>query len=286
MSLKLASNMSSQLAVNIKSAKVSFKSVLELLYKKDPDMVDRLISELQVSKTKPESKTDKSPMTQEEKDARKQSREDKKQHIDQFILDNGGLEAVSEKQIADEKKKYDKKKRENKSVETTNVDTPKAESNDFVEASEPSELVMTSEPVPESDTESCNDFVVEETSDVEKKKVEKKKKEKRSNMPDEKAESEPESDTESCNDFVVEESELEEDTSDVEKKKVEKKKVEKKKVEKEKVEKEKVEKEKVEKKKVEKEKVEKKKVEKKKEKVEKKKKEKKSKIPETSSDSE
>ena len=256
MSLKLASNMSSQLAVNIKSAKVTFKSVLELLYDKDPDMVDRLISELQESKTKPESKTDKSPMTQEEKDARKQSREDKKQHIDQFILDNGGLEAVSEKQIADEKKKYDKKKRENKSVETTNVDTPKAESNDDVQTSKPSELVKISEPEPESETESCNDFVVEETSDVEKekKKVEKKKKEKRSNMPDEKAESEPESDTESCNDFVVEESELEEETSDVEKKKVEKKKVEKEKVEKEK--------------------------------VKKKKKEKKSKIPETSSDSE
>ena len=183
MSLKLASNMSSQLAVNLKSAKLSFKSVLELLYKKDPDMVDRLISELQESKTKPESKTDKSPMTQEEKDARKQSREDKKQHIVQFILDNGGEEAVSEKQIADEKKKYDKKKRENKSVETTNVDTPKAESNDFVETSKPSELVKTSEP--ESDTEPCNDFVVEEseleeeTSDVEKKKVEKKKVEKK-----------------------------------------------------------------------------------------------------------
>ena len=201
MSLKLASNMSSQLAVNLKSAKLSFKSVLELLYKKDPDMVDRLISELQVSKTKPESKTDKSPMTQEEKDARKQSREDKKQHIDQFILDNGGLEAVTEKQIADEKKKYDKKKRENKSVETTNVDTPKTESNDFVDTSKPSELVKISEPEPEP---------------------------------------EPESDTESCNDFVVEESELEEE-SDVEKEKVEKEKVEKEKVEKKKkkVEKEK-----------------------------------------------
>ena len=203
MSLKLASNMSSQLAVNLKSAKLSFKSVLELLYKKDPDMVDRLISELQESKTKPESKTDKSPMTQEEKDARKQSREDKKQHIVQFILDNGGEEAVSAKQIADEKKKYDKKKRENKSVETTRVDTPKAESNDFVEASEPSELVMTSEPEPESDTESCNDFVVEEseleeeTSDVEnekkkveKKKVEKKKKEKKSKIPETSSDSE------------------------------------------------------------------------------------------------
>jgi hypothetical protein len=201
MSLKLASNMSSQLAVNLKSAKLSFKSVLELLYTKDPDMVDRLISEIQESKTKPESKTDKSPMTQEEKDARKQSREDKKQHIVQFILDNGGEEAVSAKQIADEKKKYDKKKRENKSVETTNVDTPKTESNDFVETSKPSELVMTSEPEPEP---------------------------------------EPESDTESCNDFVVEESELEEE-SDVEKEKVEKEKVEKEKVEKKKkkVEKEK-----------------------------------------------
>ena len=175
MSLKLASNMSSQLAVNLKSAKLSFKSVLELLYTKDPDMVYRLISELQ------ESKTDKSPMTQEEKDARKQSREDKKQHIVQFILDNGGEEAVSAKQIADEKKKYDKKKRENKSVETTNVDTPKTESNDFVEISEPEP-----EPEPESETESCNDFVVEESeleeeSDVEKvekEKVEKKKVEK------------------------------------------------------------------------------------------------------------
>jgi len=209
MSLKLASNMSSQLAVNIKSAKVSFKSVLELLYDKDPDMVDRLISELQESKTKPESKTDKSPMTQEEKDARKQSREDKKQHIVQFILDNGGEEAVSAKQIADEKKKYDKKKRENKSVETTNVDTPKTESNDFVETSKPSELVKTSDPEPDP---------------------------------------EPESETESCNDFVVEESELEEESSDVEneKAKVEKEKVEKEKVEKEKVEKKKkkVEKEK------------------------------------------
>ena len=206
MSLKLASNMSSQLAVNLKSAKLSFKSVLELLYEKDPDMVDRLISELQESKTKPESKTDKSPMTQEEKDARKQSREDKKQHIVQFILDNGGEEAVSAKQIADEKKKYDKKKRENKSVETTNVDTPKTESNDFVETSKPSELVKTSEPdpVPEPDPE-------------------------------------PESETESCNDFVVEESELEEESSDVEN---EKAKVEKEKVEKEKVEKEKVEKKK------------------------------------------
>jgi hypothetical protein len=204
MSLKLASNMSSQLAVNIKSAKVSFKSVLELLYDKDPDMVDRLISELQESKTKPESKTDKSPMTQEEKDARKQSREDKKQHIVQFILDNGGEEAVSAKQIADEKKKYDKKKRENKSVETTNVDTPKTESNDFVETSKPSELVKTSKP---------SELV--KTS-----------------------EPEPESETESCNDFVVEESELEEESSDVEneKEKVEKKKVEKKK---KKVEKEK-----------------------------------------------
>jgi len=209
MSLKLASNMSSQLAVNLKSAKLSFKSVLELLYEKDPDMVDRLISELQESKTKPESKTDKSPMTQEEKDARKQSREDKKQHIVQFILDNGGEEAVSAKQIADEKKKYDKKKRENKSVETTNVDTPKTESNDFVETSKPSELVKTSDPEPDP---------------------------------------EPESETESCNDFVVEESELEEESSDVEneKAKVEKEKVEKEKVEKEKVEKKKkkVEKEK------------------------------------------
>ena len=224
MSLKLASNMSSQLAVNLKSAKLSFKSVLELLYEKDPDMVDRLISELQESKTKPESKTDKSPMTQEEKDARKQSREDKKQHIVQFILDNGGEEAVSAKQIADEKKKYDKKKRENKSVETTNVDTPKTESNDFVETSKPSELVKTSDPEPDP---------------------------------------EPESETESCNDFVVEESELEEETSDVEKEKVEKEKVEKEKVEKKKVEKEKVEKKKVEKEKVEKKKVEKKKKEKK-----------------------
>ena len=100
----------SQLAENIKSAKLTFKSVLELAYDKDPDMVDRLISELLEAKPAKQSAVKKA-LTEEEKEQRKKSREAKKAHIDKFILDNGGEESVTQKQIQEEKKKYDKEKK-------------------------------------------------------------------------------------------------------------------------------------------------------------------------------
>ena len=98
----------SQLAENLKTAKLTFKSVLELAYEKDPDMVDRLISEL--LETKP-AKQSTVKLTQDEKEQRKKSRDAKKAHIDKFILDNGGEESVTQKQIQEEKKKYDKEKK-------------------------------------------------------------------------------------------------------------------------------------------------------------------------------
>ena len=100
----------SQLAENLKTAKLTFKSVLELAYEKDPDMVDRLISELIEAKPAKQSNVKKA-LTEEEKEQRKNSREAKKAHIDKFILDNGGEESVTQKQIQEEKKKYDKEKK-------------------------------------------------------------------------------------------------------------------------------------------------------------------------------
>lgn len=95
----------SQLSENLKTCKLTFKSVLELIYEKDAALVERMIRELH--ETKPEKKV----VTKDELEARKASRKAKKEYIDQFIEDNGGEGSVTKKQIQDEKKKYDKQKR-------------------------------------------------------------------------------------------------------------------------------------------------------------------------------
>ena len=59
--MKIIANMSSQLAQTLKNSKLTFKSVLELLYQKDPDMVDRLISELEESRPVKAPKVSKEP---------------------------------------------------------------------------------------------------------------------------------------------------------------------------------------------------------------------------------
>lgn len=95
----------SQLSENLKTCKLTFKSVLELIYEKDAALVERMIRELH--ETKPEKKV----VTKDELEARKASRKAKKEYIDKFIEDNGGEGSVTKKQIQDEKKKYDKQKR-------------------------------------------------------------------------------------------------------------------------------------------------------------------------------
>lgn len=49
--------------------------------------------------------------TQEDKDMLKKSRKTKKTYMDKFILDNGGEESVTEKQVQEEKKKYYREKK-------------------------------------------------------------------------------------------------------------------------------------------------------------------------------
>lgn len=103
--------MSAQLSQTLKDSKLSFKYVLEHLYEKDADLVTRMIHELEISKPS------KKQMTQEEKDHRKKITDLKKEHVKQFILDMGGEGNVTEKQIKEEKNKYDKQRREAKKVE-------------------------------------------------------------------------------------------------------------------------------------------------------------------------
>jgi hypothetical protein len=94
----------------IMSAQLSFKSVLEHLYKKDAELVNKMITELETNK--PAKKT----MTQDEKDERKRVTKHKNAHIKKFIEDMGGETRVTETQIKEEKNKYDAKRRESKKV--------------------------------------------------------------------------------------------------------------------------------------------------------------------------
>jgi len=102
--------MSAQLSQTLKDSKLSFKSVLEHLYEKDAELVNKMITELETNK--PTKKT----MTQEEKDERKRVIKHKNAHIKKFIEDMGGETRVTETQIKEEKKKYDAKRRESKKV--------------------------------------------------------------------------------------------------------------------------------------------------------------------------
>ena len=100
--------MSAQLSQTLKDSKLSFKSVLEHLYEKDAELVNKMITELETNK--PAKKT----MTQDEKDERKRVIKHKNAHIKKFIEDMGGETRVTETQIKEEKKKYDAKRRESK----------------------------------------------------------------------------------------------------------------------------------------------------------------------------
>ena len=102
--------MSAQLSQTLKDSKLSFKSVLEHLYEKDAELVNKMITELETNK--PAKKT----MTQDEKDERKRVTKHKNAHIKKFIEDMGGETRVTETQIKEEKKKYDAKRRESKKV--------------------------------------------------------------------------------------------------------------------------------------------------------------------------
>jgi hypothetical protein len=102
--------MSAQLSQTLKDSKLSFKSVLEHLYEKDAELVNKMITELETNK--PAKKT----MTQYEKDERKRVIKHKNAHIKKFIEDMGGETRVTETQIKEEKKKYDAKRRESKKV--------------------------------------------------------------------------------------------------------------------------------------------------------------------------
>ena len=103
--------MSAQLSQTLKDSKLSFKTVLERLYEKDAERVNKMIAELEINK--PAKKT----MTQDEKDERKRVTELKKAHINKFIEDMGGESCVTEIQIKQEKKKYDAQRRESKKVQ-------------------------------------------------------------------------------------------------------------------------------------------------------------------------
>ena len=103
--------MSAQLSQTLKDSKLSFKTVLERLYEKDAERVNKMIAELEINK--PAKKT----MTQDEKDERKRVTELKKAHINKFIEDMGGESCVTETQIKQEKKKYDAQRRESKKVQ-------------------------------------------------------------------------------------------------------------------------------------------------------------------------
>jgi hypothetical protein len=102
--------MSAQLSQTLKDSKLSFKLVLEHLYEKDAELVNKMITELETNK--PAKKT----MTQDEKDERKRVTKHKNAHIKKFIEDMGGETRVTETQIKEEKKKYDAKRRESKKV--------------------------------------------------------------------------------------------------------------------------------------------------------------------------
>ena len=103
--------MSAQLSQTLKDSKISFKTVLERLYEKDAELVNKMIAELEINK--PAKKT----MTQDEKDERKRVTELKKAHINKFIEDMGGESCVTQTQIKQEKKKYDAQRRESKKVQ-------------------------------------------------------------------------------------------------------------------------------------------------------------------------
>ena len=103
--------MSAQLSQTLKDSKLSFKTVLERLYEKDAELVNKMIAELEINK--PVKKT----MTQDEKDERKRVTELKKAHINKFIEDMGGESCVTQTQIKQEKKKYDAQRRESKKVQ-------------------------------------------------------------------------------------------------------------------------------------------------------------------------
>ena len=105
--------MSEQLSQTLKESKLSFKSVLEHLYEKDAEMVNKMIAELETNKSA------KKTMTQEEKDERKRVIKHKNAHIKKFIEDMGGENRVTETQIKEEKKKYDAKRRESKKVKAS-----------------------------------------------------------------------------------------------------------------------------------------------------------------------
>jgi hypothetical protein len=102
--------MSAQLSQTLKDSKLSFKTVLERLYEKDAELVNKMIAELEINK--PAKKT----MTQDEKDERKRVTELKKAHINKFIEDMGGESCATNIQINQEKKKYDAQRRESKKV--------------------------------------------------------------------------------------------------------------------------------------------------------------------------
>ena len=146
--------MSAQLSQTLKDSKLSFKSVLEHLYEKDAELVNKMITELETNK--PAKKT----MTQDEKDERKRVIKHKNAHIKKFIEDMGGETRVTETQIKEEKKKYDAKRRESKKVKAdksnaSNEEPTKApvkasvESNESDDDSDPFEL----EEEPVSDVE-------------------------------------------------------------------------------------------------------------------------------------
>jgi len=90
--------MSAQLSQTLKDSKLSFKTVLERLYEKDAELVNKMIAELEINK--PVKKT----MTQDEKDERKRVTELKKAHINKFIEDMGGESCVTQTQIKQEKR--------------------------------------------------------------------------------------------------------------------------------------------------------------------------------------
>ena len=142
--------MSAQLSNTLKDAKLSYKAVLELLYQKDPDLVGRLINEVAEAKPVKTSKTVK-PLTQQEKDERKQSRDAKKLYRTKLIARLGGEDAVTEKQIKEEMKKYDKDKNNRTTVEQKPEQEPVSEPDSAPEPEPESE--QDSEPESESEPE-------------------------------------------------------------------------------------------------------------------------------------
>ena len=146
--------MSAQLSQTLKDSKLSFKSVLEHLYEKDAELVNKMITELETNK--PAKKT----MTQDEIDEQIRVMKHKYAHIKKSFEDMGVEIRVMETQIKEEKKKYDAKRRESKKVKAdesnaSNEEPTKApvkasvESNESDDDSDPFEL----EEEPVSDVE-------------------------------------------------------------------------------------------------------------------------------------